>query len=141
MVIRTFKEAQDASKMVEETSKALSEFWARFHLGALGDVTIKAPIRQTNGIAPKLATPLKPKTDVPATIGERVLELLSSKLTGPVGLKELREAYEKTGWPQPRSGKLHTSVASAAYYLTKNGKLKNEGGKYSLAEVKEAERQ
>jgi hypothetical protein len=36
----------------------------------------------------------------------------------------------------PKNGKIYSQLLASAYYLSKKGKLKNDGGRYSIVEVK-----
>ena len=132
MRITNLSEAQEA---VAE----IADFLNRFNqtLGALGNLTgqVNAPqIAVTSGGSQGHSIPavaVTPTSGIPETMADRVLSILRES-GRPMKPKEMTQRYTHLNWPPPPNGKLYATLLSCAFYMAKKGKLKNDGGTYSI---------
>lgn len=132
MRIQNISEAQEAVA-------AIADFLNRFNqtLGALGNLTGQVnapqiPVKSSGSQShstPAVAGPLS--VGIPETMADRLLAILRES-GRPLKPKEMSEQYKQLNWPAPPNGKLYATLLSAAFYMAKKGKLKNDGGTYSI---------
>jgi len=130
----------------QESATELAEFLGRINqtIAALGSLTGKSnghsrttSQARTESPAPSAALRivLPVTSPVPATMPDRIFAILRDA-DKPLTPKEMTEQYRNRGWPEPKSGKLYSQLLASAYYLSnKKGKLKNDGGRYSIIET------
>ena len=146
MKIKNIAEAQEAAA-------AIADFMNRFNqtLGVLGSlagnvndqqkeqIVINDSINPASADVKKQSTSIASQVGTPLTINERLFTILRES-GKPMTPKEITNRYIELGWPPPSNGgKVYGVLLASAYYQSKKGKLKNDGGRYSIVEQSQAQ--